>query len=414
MLRQEEIANILDAQWVDFLRTDTGFQRELLSKIPVVTSFATIITGIRRSGKSTLLLQLLRQRYETVVYLHFEDIRLATFETNDFIRLHNEIKRRDAKILFFDEIQLIKGWELFVNQLLRERYTVFIIGSNASMLSVEMGTHLTGRHLSVELFPFSYTEYLHFLNRENNTESVTAYLHSGGIPEYLKTGLSNILSVLVDDILWRDIAVRHAVRDVVSLRQLTVFLLTNIGNTITANKLTGMFNIKSPSTLLAYFSYLRDAYLFEFVPLFSHSLKVQARNPKKVYTIDLGLYTHNALSTSENNGRRFENLVYLHLRRQYKDIFYFQLKGACDFVVLEKNMITKAIQVCLEITDENFEREYNGLKEALQSFNLSYGQIVTLNQSDKFIDNDLTIEMIPATVFFETNPDITEPYKNIR
>ena len=401
MLRQEEIANIIDSQWADFLRAEAGFQRENLLQIPVAKSFATIITGIRRSGKSTLLLQLLRQKYETAVYLHFDDIRLSAFETGDFVRLHNEITKRNVKILFFDEIQLIKGWELYVNQLLREDYTIFITGSNASMLSVEMGTHLTGRHLSVELFPFSYTEYIHFLNKKSNAETVEAYLHSGGIPEYLKTGLPNILSTLIDDILWRDIAVRHAVRDIASLRQLTVYLLTNIGNTVSANKLTGMFNIKSPSTFLEYFSYLKDAYLFEFVPLFSHSLKVQARNPKKVYTMDLGLYTQNTLSTSENRGRRLENLVFLHLRRKHKDIFYFQEKSECDFVVLEKNTITKAIQVCLEITDENFEREFNGLKEVMKMFKLSYGQIVTLNQSDKFVENEMTIELIPANIFFE-------------
>ena len=154
MLRQEEIANIMDAQWGDFQQADIGFPREALLQIPIAPSFATIITGIRRSGKSTLLLQILRQKYETAVYLHFEDIRLAAFDTGDFVRLHQEITRRNIKVLFFDEIQLIKGWELYVNQLLREHYTVLITGSNASMLSVEMGTHLTGRHLSVELFPF--------------------------------------------------------------------------------------------------------------------------------------------------------------------------------------------------------------------------------------------------------------------
>jgi predicted AAA+ superfamily ATPase len=396
MLRQEEIANIIDAQWAEFQKEDTGFEREILNQIPVVQSFATIITGIRRSGKSTLLLQLLRKKYGTALYLHFDDIRLSAFETADFVRLHNEINKRGIKIIFFDEIQLIRAWELYVNQLLREQYTVFVTGSNASMLSVEMGTHLTGRHLSIELFPFSYTEYIHFLGKEKGKESVENYLHSGGIPEYVKNDVSGILSTLIDDILWRDIAVRHAVRDIASLRQLTVFLLANIGNTVTANKLVEMFGIKSPSTFLEYFSYLKDAYLFDFIPIFSHSLKIQARNPKKVYTMDLGLYTQNVISTSENNGRRFENLVFLHLRRRYKEIFYFQAKGECDFVVLEKNAVTKVIQACLQITDENFERESGGLKEAMRTFNLSYGQIITLNQADKFEENGTTIELIPS------------------
>ena len=399
MLRQEEIAKVIDAQWTEFQKENIGFPRETLSQIPVAKSFATIITGIRRAGKSTLLLQLLREKYETALYLHFDDIRLAGFETNDFVRLHNEVVKRDIKVIFFDEIQLVKNWELYVNQLLREQYTVFVTGSNAAMLSVEMGTHLTGRHLSVELFPFSYTEFINFLKKKNNVENVENYLQTGGIPEYIKTNIPNILSTLIDDILWRDIAVRHAVRDIGVLRQLTVYLLTNIGNTVSASKLVGMFGIKSPSTFLEYFSYLKDAYLFDFVPLFSHSLKVQARNPKKIYTMDLGLYTQNAISTTENNGKRLENLVFLHLRRKYKEIFYFQSKGECDFVVLEKNAVTKAIQVCWNITAENFEREYNGLKEAMKTFNLSHGQIVTLNQTDKFEENGITIELVPANEF---------------
>ncbi|MDR0575225.1 MAG: ATP-binding protein [Tannerella sp.] len=399
MLRQEEISNVIDAQWTEFLKEDSGFEREILHQIPVVQSFATIITGIRRAGKSTLLLQILREKYETAVYLHFDDIRLAAFETGDFVRLHSEIVKRGVKVVFFDEIQFINGWELYVNQLLREKYTVFVTGSNATMSSAEMGTHLTGRHLSVELFPFSYTEYIHFLKKENNTEAIEKYLQTGGIPEFVKTGVSRILNTLIDDILWRDIAVRHAVRDIASLRQLTVFLLTNISSMFSASKLAGMFGIKSPSTLLEYFSYLKEACLFDFVPLFSESLKVQARNPKKVYTMDLGLYSQNAISTSENSGRRMENLVFLKLRRSYKDIFYFQAKGECDFVVLEKNTVTQAIQVCWNITDENFQREYNGLTEAMQRFNLAYGQIVTLNQSDKFEENGRTVELVPASDF---------------
>ena len=400
MLRQEEISNIIDSQRVAFLKGDAGLEREMLAKIPVSPAYATIITGIRRSGKSTLLLQLMRQKYKDALYLHFDDIRLAAFETSDFVRLHNEIIKRGIKVLFFDEIQLTRGWELYVNQLLRERFVVFITGSNASMLGVEMGTHLTGRHLSVELFPFSYTEYIQFRHIQNSAEAVTAYLYSGGFPEYVKSGIPDILSTLIDDILWRDIAVRHNVRDVASLRQLTLFLLTNISSTVSANKLVDMFGIKSPSTILDYFSYLNDAYLFDFVPIFSHSLKVQARNPKKVYTIDLGFYTQNALSVSENLGRRLENLVYLHLRRRYKEIFYFQANGECDFVVLEKNVIVKVIQVCWHITDENFEREYNGLKEAMCALKCDYGQIVTFNQSDKFVEEGMTMEMIPADAFF--------------
>lgn len=396
MVRQEEIALVIDSQRNTFLKQESGFTRDALTDIPVADSFATIITGIRRCGKSTLLLQLLRKHYQDAIYLNFDDIRLSGFEANDLVRLHREVERRDIKVLFFDEIQIVEGWEKYINQLLREGYKVFITGSNASMLSIELGTHLTGRHLSMELFPFSYTEIIRFKEIENGEEAVLDYLKTGGIPEYVKTGIPAVLNTLVDDILMRDIALRHSVRDVASLRQLTAFLITNIGNLISANKLVGMFHIKSPATFLEYFSFLKDAYLLEFIPRFSHSLKVQARNPKKVYIMDMGLYTENSISTSDNMGRRLENLIFLHLRRQYKQIFYYKDRGECDFVAMEKNIIKEAIQVCLTINDENFEREYNGLLEAMQNLGLKEGCIVTLNQNDQFEKDDMVIKMIPA------------------
>lgn len=396
MIRQEEISLVIDSQREVFLKQDSGFSRDALSQIPIVNSFATIITGIRRCGKSTLLLQLLRRDYQNAIYLNFDDIRLSGFETADFTRLHKEIERREIRVLFFDEVQVIENWEKFINQLLREGYKVFITGSNASMFSVELGTHLTGRHLSMELFPFSYSEFIRFKKLNNDENAVIDYLKTGGIPEYVKSDVSYVLNALVDDILMRDIAIRHSVRDVNSLRQLTAYLITNIGNLVSANKLSGMFDIKSPATFLEYFSFLKDAYLLDFIPMFSHSLKIQARNPKKVYVTDMGLYTENALSTSDNMGRRLENLVFLHLRRRYKHIFYYKDRGECDFIAIEKNTVKEAIQVCLTITNENFDREYNGLLEAVQNLGLKQGTIVTLNQSDTFEKDGIIIRMISA------------------
>lgn len=396
MIRQEEISHVINAQQEAFLKQDSGFMRDALPHIPIADSFATIITGIRRCGKSTLLLQLLRKDYQEAVYLNFDDIRLSGFDTADLGRLHREIERRGVRILFFDEIQIVTGWEKYVNQLLREGYNVFITGSNASMLSTELGTHLTGRHLSMELFPFSYSEFIRFKSLDSGEVAVATYLRSGGIAEYLKTGIPLILNTLVDDILMKDIAVRHAVRDINSLRQLTAFLITNIGNLVSASKLVGMFDIKAPSTFLEYFSFLKDGYLLDFIPLFNHSLKVQARNPKKVYVMDMGLYTENAISTSDNTGRRLENLIFLHLRQRYKHIFYYKQRGECDFIAMEKNMVKEAIQVCLSITDENFEREYNGLLEAMQYLDLQEGYIITLNQHDTFEKDGKIIKMLPA------------------
>lgn len=401
MMRQEEIAVVIDAQRETFLKQDSGFIRDALKEIPIADSFATIITGIRRCGKSTLLLQLLRRDYQDAIYLNFDDIRLSNFETGDFTRLHREIEKRDTKVLFFDEIQIIEGWEKYINQLLREGYKVFITGSNAAMLSVELGTHLTGRYLSMELFPFSYSEFIRFKDLNIEESTVTDYLKAGGIPEYIKSEIPAVLNTLVDEILMRDIAVRHSIRDIISLRQLTAYLITNIGNLVSANKLVEMFNIKSPATFLEYFSFLKDAYLLEFMPMFTHSLKVQARNPKKVYVMDMGLYTENSVSTSDNMGRRLENLIFLHLRRNYKHVFYYKDRGECDFVAMEKNTVKEAVQVCLTVNDENFDREYKGLLEAMQNLGLKEGSIITLNQSDLFEKDGMAIKMVPAHEFLK-------------
>ena len=229
MFRQEQIAKVLDAQQVFFLQKETGLEREILEIVPVIDSYATIITGIRRCGKSTLSLQLLKKKYTNALNIHFEDIRLAGFETSDFIRLHAEIELRGIKVLFFDEIQLINKWEIFINQLLNEGYIVFITGSNATLLSKELGTHLTGRHISIEFFPFSYTEFVAYKNMIFNEESLANYLETGGIPAYVKSAVDELLVNLVDDILYRDIAVRYGVHDVNSLRQLLIYLLSNVG-----------------------------------------------------------------------------------------------------------------------------------------------------------------------------------------
>lgn len=396
MLRQEEISEVIDSQQEYFLAKDPGLVREKLSEIPVLVNYATIITGLRRCGKSTLLLQLMKQRFQKAVYLNFEDIRLIGFEPSDFSRLYAELKHRALQVVFFDEIQLVEKWEIFVNQLLREGFFVFVIGSNATLRSKEFGTHLTGRQLFMELFPFSYQEFVSFTSTDLSAESLGQYLKFGGIPEFVKSRNELIITSLLDDILVKDIAVRHGIRDVASLKQLSLYLLSNLGVPTSANRLIGMFGIKSAATILDFFSFFQDAYLMDFVPQFSFSLKAQNRNPKKVYAMDLGIVTAISPSFSENLGRKLENLIYLHLRRHYTSIHYFNAKGECDFVVSQKGKVTHAIQVCYHISDENFAREYAGLIHAMDFFNLDYGVIVTENQRDRFEEKGKVIELVSA------------------
>ncbi len=397
MITQQIFARVIDSQQSGYTKKNTGVERELLSQIPQANGFVSIITGLRRCGKSTLQLQV-KNRYfpNEGLFLNFEDPRLAGFVTNDFERLYNEIIARKIKVLFFDEIQIVEGWEIFVNMLLRENFLIYITGSNASLLSKELGTHLTGRHFSTELFPFSYTEFLQFKKLNPSEETFKEYTRKGGMPDYLRTNYNKYLNDLLDDILIRDIAIRHNIRDVNSLRQLTIYLLSNIGNLASANKLKGMFGIKSSTTILDYFSYLKDSYLIEFVPLYDYSLKKQLRNPQKIYVVDVAIYHQNKIVFSPNDGHILENLVYLHLRRLGKEIFYFQGKGECDFIATNRGIPNELYQVCTEINSLNIDREVNALFEAMAYFNINEAYVITQNQTDSFRKDNLIIKAIPA------------------
>ena len=396
MKSQEVIASVIDAQKEEIDKKPEGLTREILDDVPVIENFASIITGIRRCGKSTLMLQILKTSKRKWLFLNFEDIRLSGFETSDFTRLNSEIERRKVEILFFDEIQIIKKWEVFINQKLNEGYLVFITGSYASLLSKELGTHLTGRHLSSELYPFSYTEFLSFNRSKNNLDSFNEYLQTGGMPEFVKNKRGEILQHLIDDILYRDIAVRHNNRNVNGLREMTVFLISNIGKPVTARRLTGLFGMTATTTVIDYLAYLRDSYVIDLVPQFDYSVKAQSRNPKKVYAIDLGIFHQIKTTFTEDYGRQLENAVYLYLRRKHKEIYYFNKKGECDFVVMDNGKTVSCIQVCYQVDDMNMKRELYGLKNALDFFEMKNGIIITHNQSDLFEIEGVTIKFIPA------------------
>ncbi len=398
MLAQSLIAEVIENQNEVWLKKDTGVKRERLSFIKIHEGFASIIAGVRRCGKSTLMRQLLATvsgKAVKAVFLNFEDPRLAGFEKDDFRRLDMELKRRKINIVFFDEIQALDSWELYVRQKLDEGFRVVVTGSNATLLSKELGTKLTGRHLSFELFPFNYREFLRFNKQRDNQKTVEAYLKDGGFPDFLKLRDPVVLRQLLDDILLRDIAVRYGIRDTASLRRLSVYLISNIGKPVSATKLKSLFGIKATSTLLEYFSYLEDAYLIQFLPKFSYSLQAQIRNPKKVYTIDLGLFTQNSITFTEEQGRRLENLVFLHYRAQGKELFYFSEKKECDFIVSEKGQVLEAVQVCYEIHADNLDREIDGIVEALDFFGLKRGTIVTFEQADIYHVGDKTISLLP-------------------
>jgi predicted AAA+ superfamily ATPase len=396
MILQSAINQVIETQKANLSQKDPGLERDALATLPDLSAFALIVSGIRRCGKSTLLFQLLKERYPDALYLNFEDPRLYEFGPTDFGRLDESIKASGTNMLFFDEIQIVPEWERYVRQKLDEDYKLVITGSNASLLSRELGTRLTGRHITKELFPFSYHEFCAFKELSYDKPSLLSYLESGGFPEYLKQGIPEILNQLFEDILIRDIAVRYGVRDVKTLQRLAFYLISNVAKLITGNRLKTLFEIGSTSTVMEYLSHLEYSYLLQFVPKFSYSLRKQLANPRKVYAIDTGLINVNSGSFSEDNGRKFENLVYLHLRQKYREIYYFAEKNECDFVIINNGRLVEAVQVCFELDPDNINRELDGVVEALTFFNADEGFIVTLDQTDRLEKNGKIVHVLPA------------------
>ena len=404
-VKLSEVKDISAGQKIALEGHEPELIRHILPQLPDIQSHALVVSGIRRCGKSTLLRQFVNKLGRDFFYLNFDDIRLVDFTPADFGLLDRIIAESGANLLFFDEIQSAEHWELYVRQKLDEGFQVVVTGSNASLLSRELGSRLTGRHISRELFPFSYREFCEYSGQTAAAASLKTYLEKGGFPEYLKTGNTDILVQLQSDILYRDIAVRYAIRDASSLRRLYVYMVSNPAQLFSPSRLTGAAGVKSPTTVLEYISFFEAAYLIHLLPCFAWSVKAQSLAPKKAYIADLGLVKTGSLSFSGNMGALLENCVYNCLRTRKgagglsadRDLYYFTGKngGGCDFVSGPQGN-RSCIQVCWELNADNEEREINGLLEALDFFDLNSGTILTFNSEDVILTAGKKIEVAPV------------------
>jgi predicted AAA+ superfamily ATPase len=399
MLLKSDIEAAYESQRLDIAVKENAISRKYLNQFDATSSHIEIVSGVRRCGKSTLLLQLIQQKFSDSAYFNFEEPQTFGFEKNDFNKLF-EIMGNKCKAYFFDEIQIVEGWEIFIRSLHDKGKKIFITGSNASMLSKELGTRLTGRHLQHELFPFSYSEFLDYLHLKNNNESFINYLNTGGFPEYICQRRKEILHQLFRDILYRDIAIRYGIKHNYELEQIGLFLLSNVAKETSFNSLKKILDFASTTTVSDFVGWFQDSYLLFLVPRFSYSAKSMMINPKKVYAIDTGLIKANTLSKSDDVGRLLENAVFLHFRRTKFRINYFKEKGECDFILFDKNKFVGAIQVCVVVSSDNRNREINGLVDALNCFDHNQGTIITLNQEDTLIEQGKTIHIIPAWKYF--------------
>lgn len=355
-----------------------------------------IISGVRRCGKSTLLSQM-RRRYPGY-YVNFDDDRLINFKVGDFQALEELFIEMYGKrdVFYFDEIQNIPMWERFVRRLHDEGKKVFVTGSNASMLSRELGTHLTGRHLVLHMFPFSFREYLRLRRCELKKNSLHLteakakikghfrnYFLNGGFPEYLKDLNAEYLKTLYENILYRDILVRYKITGEKSFKELVYLAVNSISKEISFNSIKKTLGLGSSTTIKDYFDYLENSFIVLLVPRFDYSLRRQMYFNKKVYCIDNGLAKSIGFRVTPDSGRLLENMVFIELKRRETDVYYYSGRRECDFLVKEAAMnISGAIQVCFELTRENRERETEGLKEAMQKFNLREGLILTYDQEE--------------------------------
>jgi hypothetical protein len=393
--------NSLFKKQVDYLQRDVDISFLKTKKI-------SIITGIRRCGKSTLLKQI-SKNYEKFFYLNFEDERLLNFESPDFnylLEVFMEVYGK-SNTIFFDEIQNIYGWEKFVSRLFKNGYKVYITGSSANLLSQELGTALTGRHLKKELYPFSFKEYLEYnINNEYDLNITSdrskikrqfnSYLKYGGFPEVVASRDRRELSQLYQDVLVKDLLVRFKIRETKSFRELALYLISNIGAPVSFNNLKKILSLNSVSSVKNYIDHLEESYLIFSLFKYDYSLKKQIRNDRKIYAIDPGMIKEVAFKFSKNSGRYLENLVFLELKRREKEVFYFQEKYECDFIIRDGLKINQAIQVTDELNYENQEREVNGLVDALKAFKLKEGLILTSDSEEEMMVDGLKIKIQPV------------------
>jgi len=401
LIEQHRTKNLTHLIPRELLTTIKGFQK---------TPFIIIISGIRRSGKSTLLHQMKTDFLHESYYVNFDDERFLNFTVEDFQALHETLIELfgNKNTFLFDEIQNIPGWERFVRRLQDTGKKIIVTGSNASMLSRELGTHLTGRNIPFSLYPFSFNEYLLFKNHAPKSRTTLTteqksmlkklfndYLQKGGFPEYLQTEKEEYLKAVYENILYRDIITRYNLSNEKTIKEVVSYAVSNIGKEISFNNLRKLTGLTSATTIREYFEYLENSYLTFLIPRYSPSLKKQIYSNKKVYFIDTAMAKILGFRTSDDLERMLENIVFLHLKQNNKEIYFHKEKYECDFVIKKGNTIVEALQVTSNL-QENKDRELNGLLEALQTYKLKQGLILTTDQEGEIIENKKKIILKPV------------------
>lgn len=408
---KDQIKAMLLEQFDSFWKRDIGIPRQRLTEVEQAKDLphAVIISGLRRVGKSTLLAQMAHKLgMDAFYYLNFEDDRFLGFQAEDANDLYEVLVEifGERKTFVVDEIQNIPGWERFVRRFMEMGFKFYITGSNASLLSRELGTRLTGRYVPVELFPFSFLEYLQFcgqtipdLKRMTTADkgvlksAMDAYLRSGGIPDALKYPELPLLRSLYNDVLYRDIATRYRLEAVTALKELAFFLVSNPASLVSFNKLKERFRLGSVNTIKSYIDYMENSWLIFTLNRYDFSLKRQQIAPKKIYCMDTGLSNAVGFGFSPNTGKQMENLVFLTLRQHAREIYYYTTPGGfeVDFYLPEKQQL---VQVTQSLDNPATRaREQRALAEAVQSVKVQSALILSDSNEAGFEVNGVPVEV---------------------
>lgn len=390
--------------------------------------------GVRRSGKTTYLFQIMKYllekgaKRENLIYINFEDDRLYPLdgtELDNILPTIEEIVNYDKNnvlYLFLDEIQNLNNWSKWLRRIqdTKENIKIFVTGSSAKLLSKEIATELSGRTISLEIFPFSFKEVLESKNIEydNNIyfsdskaiilKEFDNYLHNGGFPEiiYEKENKNLILQSYFDSIFYKDLVQRYNIKSVKMFEDFLKLLIGNTSSIISLSKLENTLKSighkVSKSTLSEYLNYINEVYFLFSLQVFSYKIKDRLVYPKKIYSIDNGLINSISIKFNQNLGPLLENIVFLELRRKQKEVFYFISKNnlEVDFLIKENLKFTKLIQVSLSLNDEKTrKREFKALFTAMDELKLDSGEIITLDEKDEIEIDGKKIFIIPIYEF---------------
>lgn len=391
--------------------------RQLVKKIDMETKEIIDIVGPRRSGKSSIM-KIMIQKLKTkgnFLYMNFEDPYFIDHNTpmvlEELIETYKEYYQTELTYLFFDEVQNITSWEKAVRKL-RDlgQYKIFISGSSSKLLGSEFASLLSGRHLSYQLLPLSFAEYLDFqgihiqrkkdiiLKEKALLRHYSEYLNWGGFPAVVLSKKQELLKQYYSDIIQKDIVKRYEIREKAVLDKIGVYLLTNSAKTISVTAIKNLYGI-SHELASNYLEYFKDAFLVFEVPQFSYSIKTQQKALKKIYAVDTGLANTISFRFSEDKGRILETSVFLALKQSEKEMYYYKTNSGkeVDFLIKENNNNVQLLQVAWDIEDEKTkQREIGGLVEAMEEQKVKQGLLLTYDTSEKILVDDKQIQIQPV------------------